>query len=60
MGRGETDILHDNFEPGSIVAEMVTKGWPQVLSSLKSLLETGQSLDIDSGPARHDRKVTPP
>jgi uncharacterized protein YndB with AHSA1/START domain len=36
-------VLHDQFEPGSIVAQMVTKGWPLVISSLKSLLETGET-----------------
>lgn len=36
-------VVHDHFEPGSVVAEMVTKGWPLVISSLKSLLETGTS-----------------
>ena len=36
-------VLHDNFEPDSVVAEMVTKGWPQVISALKSLLETGEA-----------------
>jgi uncharacterized protein YndB with AHSA1/START domain/DNA-binding transcriptional ArsR family regulator len=35
-------VVHDNFEPGSIVAEMVSKGWPLVLSALKTLLETGE------------------
>ena len=34
-------VLHNNFEHDSVVAEMVTKGWPQVISALKSLLETG-------------------
>jgi len=37
-------VLHDHFEPGSIVAQMVTRGWPIVISSLKSLLETGDTL----------------
>ncbi len=36
-------VLHDHFEPGSIVAEMVSKGWPMVISSLKTLLETGET-----------------
>jgi hypothetical protein len=29
---------------GSTVAEMVSGGWPQVISSLKTLLETGDPL----------------
>jgi uncharacterized protein YndB with AHSA1/START domain len=37
-------VLHDHFEPGSVVAEMVSKGWPLVISSLKTLLETGDTL----------------
>jgi uncharacterized protein YndB with AHSA1/START domain len=36
-------VLHDHFEPDSIVAQMVSKGWPMVISSLKSLLETGEA-----------------
>jgi len=34
-------VLHDHFEPDSVVAQMVSKGWPLVVSSLKTLLETG-------------------
>jgi uncharacterized protein YndB with AHSA1/START domain len=36
-------VVHDRFEPDSVVAEMVSKGWPIVVSSLKSLLETGET-----------------
>jgi uncharacterized protein YndB with AHSA1/START domain/DNA-binding transcriptional ArsR family regulator len=32
-------VVHDGFEPGSTVAEMVSGGWPRVLADLKSLLE---------------------
>jgi len=39
-------IIHDDFAPGSAVAEMVSKGWPQVLSGLKTLLETGETLAL--------------
>jgi uncharacterized protein YndB with AHSA1/START domain len=38
-------ITHDEFEPGSKVLEAVSNGWPMVLASLKSLLETGRPLD---------------
>jgi DNA-binding transcriptional ArsR family regulator/uncharacterized protein YndB with AHSA1/START domain len=34
-------VVHDGFEPGSKVLEMVSDGWPRVVSGLKSLLETG-------------------
>ncbi|MGH3464172.1 MAG: ArsR/SmtB family transcription factor [Kribbellaceae bacterium] len=37
-------VVHDDFEPDSIVLQSVSQGWPELLSSLKSLLETGQPL----------------
>ncbi len=37
-------VIHDGFEPGSIVVQMVSVGWPDVISSLKTLLETGEPL----------------
>jgi DNA-binding transcriptional ArsR family regulator/uncharacterized protein YndB with AHSA1/START domain len=37
-------VVHDDFDPGSVVAEMVGEGWPHLLSDLKTLLETGQTL----------------
>jgi uncharacterized protein YndB with AHSA1/START domain len=37
-------VLHDGFEPGSNVLESTSQGWPAVLSSLKTLLETGKTL----------------
>ena len=37
-------VIHDGFEPGSTVAQMVSVGWPDVISSLKTLLETGEPL----------------
>ena len=36
--------VHDGFEPGSRVLQGISGGWPAVLSSLKSLLETGSPL----------------
>jgi uncharacterized protein YndB with AHSA1/START domain len=39
-------VVHDGFEPGSIVAGMVSTGWPQVMASLKTLLETGEALPV--------------
>ena len=35
-------VLHDDFEQGSIAPSMVQNGWPIFLSSLKTLLETGE------------------
>ncbi len=37
-------VVHDGFEPGSDVLEGISNGWPAVLSSLKTLLETGTAL----------------
>jgi uncharacterized protein YndB with AHSA1/START domain/DNA-binding transcriptional ArsR family regulator len=37
-------VTHDGFEAGSTIAEMVSGGWPAVISSLKTLLETGDPL----------------
>jgi uncharacterized protein YndB with AHSA1/START domain/DNA-binding transcriptional ArsR family regulator len=36
--------VHDQFPAGSRVYDNVSGGWPQVLSGLKSLLETGEPL----------------
>lgn len=38
-------VLHDGFDPGSIVLEAIREGWPPLLSSLKTFLETGEPLD---------------
>jgi len=38
-------VTHDEFEEGSRMFEMISKGWPAVLSSLKSFLETGRGLE---------------
>ncbi len=37
-------VTHDDFDEGSVVFERITEGWPSVLSSLKSYLETGRAL----------------
>jgi DNA-binding transcriptional ArsR family regulator/uncharacterized protein YndB with AHSA1/START domain len=34
-------VVHDGFEPGSVVLDSISQGWPAVLSELKSLLEDG-------------------
>jgi len=36
-------VVHDDFEPGSTVRQMVGEGWPELLSGLKTLLETGDT-----------------
>jgi uncharacterized protein YndB with AHSA1/START domain/DNA-binding transcriptional ArsR family regulator len=37
-------IVHDGFEPGSAVLDGISEGWPWILASLKTLLETGDEL----------------
>lgn len=37
-------VIHDDFDHDSTMREMVSQGWPALLSGLKTLLETGQSL----------------
>jgi len=39
-------VTHDRLEPGSAMEEGIAQGWPKVLSSLKSLLETGKALPM--------------
>ena len=43
-------VTHDDLEAGSGMANGVTRGWPAVLSSLKSLLETGSGFDVFAKP----------
>lgn len=37
-------VVHDDFEPGSEMLKGISEGWPFILSNLKTLLETGESL----------------
>jgi uncharacterized protein YndB with AHSA1/START domain len=39
-------VTHDRFKDGSKMAGKVSRGWPRVLSSLKSFLETGKGLNV--------------
>ena len=40
-------LVHDGFEAGSVVLPAISEGWPAVLSSLKTLLETGSALHTE-------------
>ncbi len=46
-------VVHDGFEAGSLFASLVSQGWPRILSNLKTLLETGDTL-----PANHEPPPT--
>jgi DNA-binding transcriptional ArsR family regulator/uncharacterized protein YndB with AHSA1/START domain len=41
-------VVHDGFGPDSTVAAMVSVGWPAVVASLKTLLETGDPLPMEA------------
>ena len=43
-------VSHDELEADSGMAKGIQQGWPIVLSSLKSLLETGQGIDVFAKP----------
>jgi uncharacterized protein YndB with AHSA1/START domain len=40
------NVIHDELKAGSEMAKGISKGWPMVLSGLKSFLETGAAADI--------------
>jgi uncharacterized protein YndB with AHSA1/START domain len=42
--RVKLTVTHDGFPPGSRVIQMISNGWPVVLSNLKTMLETGEVL----------------
>ena len=43
-------VTHDELEAGSGMDKGIRQGWPIVLSSLKSLLETGEGIDVFAKP----------
>ena len=49
-GMVKLTVTHDELEAGSGMATGIQRGWPIVLSSLKSLLETGQGMDVFAVP----------
>jgi uncharacterized protein YndB with AHSA1/START domain len=42
-------VTHDELEAGSEMDRGIREGWPRVLSSLKTFLETGKALDTWAG-----------
>lgn len=43
-------VTHSELEKGGGMAAGISKGWPRVLSSLKSYLETGEPIDVFASP----------
>jgi uncharacterized protein YndB with AHSA1/START domain len=39
-------LTHQDFAEGSVILDGISKGWPAIMSSLKSMLETGTPLVI--------------
>jgi uncharacterized protein YndB with AHSA1/START domain len=50
------NVIHGDFKPGSDMVTKVSGGWPRVLSSLKSFLETGKALDVANCGSKHATK----
>ncbi len=42
-------VTHDELEPDSAMMRGIMEGWPKVLASLKTLLETGKPLAMSTG-----------
>lgn len=45
-GMVKLTVTHDQLQPGSGMEQGIGKGWPLVLSSMKSFLETGTGIDL--------------
>ena len=39
-------LIHDHFQPGSVVYPEISEGWIMILSNLKTLLETNTVMAI--------------
>ena len=53
-------VIHDDFDPGSAMLESISGGWPVILASLKTLLETGETLSAGPEvPRRREQTVQP-
>ena len=46
-------LTHEGFAEGSKLLDGISRGWPAIISSLKSLLESGKALAIPPVRARH-------
>jgi hypothetical protein len=52
-------VVHEEFEPGSEIDDGLRNGWPAILSSLKSFLETGEALDVTKRWAKKGKGPSP-
>lgn len=42
--RVKLTVTHDDLPPGGVLGSMIRQGWPRVISDLKTLLETGDTM----------------
>lgn len=49
-GRVKLTVIHEGLERGGLTISMISNGWPRVLSDLKTLLETGETLPRGNEP----------
>ena len=47
------NVTHDRLEPGSDMLRDISNGWPLVLASLKTFLETGQPMPMATRRTTH-------
>ena len=52
-------VVHDDVDPGSPLLELIGEGWPRLVSDLKSLLETGETLPTDPDATRREATTVP-
>ena len=45
-GATKLTVIHDGFPPESEVLKSISKGWPHILSSLKTYLERGSAMGL--------------
>ena len=50
-------VTHDNLDEGGKIFRDISGGWPMVIASLKSLMETGHELIFDPRPATSREKT---
>lgn len=58
-GQVRLTVVHDDFDEGSKAFESISQGWPAVLSSLKSFVETGRALQMSASDV-NDRSCAAP
>ena len=44
-------VTHSGFRPGSVVLPDISRGWPMVLSWLKTFLESGRYQEVEGAEA---------